>query len=62
VDVVVHTCNTSTWEAEAEGWQIQSQPGLCSKTVSKKLNKNQKSKQKNKVSRSAFLDSIYKES
>jgi hypothetical protein len=26
--VMVHTCNLSTWEAEADGLQIQVQPGL----------------------------------
>jgi hypothetical protein len=31
--VVVHSCNPSTWEAEAGGWGIQGQPGLHSETL-----------------------------
>jgi hypothetical protein len=33
--VVVHTYNPSTQEVEAGGSQVQSQPGLYSKTLSK---------------------------
>jgi hypothetical protein len=41
--VVVHICNPSTQEAEAGGLNIQSPPGLRSKTLSlKKKNKNTK--------------------
>jgi hypothetical protein len=29
-------CNRSTWEAEAGGWQVRSQPGLNSKTLCQK--------------------------
>jgi hypothetical protein len=30
LDMVVHTCNPNTWEAEAEGLRVQGQPGLHS--------------------------------
>jgi hypothetical protein len=33
---MVHTYNPSTWEAEAGGSQVQSQPGLHSYTLFKK--------------------------
>jgi hypothetical protein len=33
--MVVHTCNPSTWEAEAGGLRVQSQPGLHSNTLPK---------------------------
>jgi hypothetical protein len=36
LDVVVHTCNLSTEEAEAGGLQVQGQPGLYNKTLSLK--------------------------
>jgi hypothetical protein len=32
---VLHTCNASTKEAEAEGFKVGSQPRLLSKTASK---------------------------
>jgi hypothetical protein len=35
--MVVHTCNHSTWEAEAGGSQIEGQSGLPSKAVSEKI-------------------------
>jgi hypothetical protein len=31
--MVLHVCNLSTWEAEAEGSQVQGQPGSHSKTL-----------------------------
>jgi hypothetical protein len=34
MSVVVHSCNPSTQEAEAGGWQVQGQPELQSETVS----------------------------
>lgn len=30
-DILVHTYNPSTWEAEAKGSRVQGQPGLVSK-------------------------------
>jgi hypothetical protein len=33
--VVVHTCNPGTWEAEADGWSVQGQPGLHSEFEAK---------------------------
>jgi hypothetical protein len=33
---VVHTCNPSTWEAEAGGFRAPGQPALHSKTLSQK--------------------------
>jgi hypothetical protein len=41
---VVYTCNPSIQEAEAEESRVQSQPGLQSKTLSKK---KKEGKQKN---------------
>jgi Fe-S cluster biosynthesis and repair protein YggX len=35
VDVVVHICNPSTWEAKTEGSQVQSQPGKLRETLYK---------------------------
>jgi hypothetical protein len=35
--VVVHICNTSTWEGEAEALQVQGQPGLHSEILSQKI-------------------------
>jgi hypothetical protein len=32
LDTMEHTCNPSTWEAEAKGLQVQDQPGLYSNT------------------------------
>jgi hypothetical protein len=42
--MVVHTCNSSTWDVEEEGLQVQGQPGLCSENLSQKPkeDKNQK--------------------
>jgi hypothetical protein len=37
---MVHACNTSTWEAEAEGLQVWGQPGLCSETLIQKVKGN----------------------
>jgi hypothetical protein len=34
--MVVHTCNLSTQEAEAGGSQVQDQPGLLGKILSKR--------------------------
>jgi hypothetical protein len=34
--MLVHTCNSSTGEAEAEGSGVQDQPGLCHETLFKK--------------------------
>jgi hypothetical protein len=34
--VVVHSCNTNTWEAETGGSQVWDQPGLHSETLTKK--------------------------
>jgi hypothetical protein len=34
--MVVHFCNPSTWEAEAEGLQVQDQPGIHSKSLCQK--------------------------
>jgi hypothetical protein len=36
LSVVVHICNPSTWEAEAGGSQIGSQPGLHSEILYQK--------------------------
>ncbi|XP_071466314.1 U6 snRNA-associated Sm-like protein LSm1 isoform X3 [Marmota flaviventris] len=33
---VAHTCNPSSWEAEAGGLQVRNQPGHLSKTLSQK--------------------------
>jgi hypothetical protein len=42
--VIVHTCNSTTWEVEAGGWWVLVQPGIHSKTCLKKqTNTNQKS-------------------
>jgi hypothetical protein len=40
-DVVVHTCNPSTWEAKTEGLWVQGQPMLHSETL-KSLKKKKK--------------------
>jgi hypothetical protein len=37
---VVHTHNSSTWEAEAEESRVWDQPGLCSGILSQKQNNN----------------------
>jgi hypothetical protein len=34
--VAIYACNTSTHKAEAEGLQVQGQPGLHSETLKKK--------------------------
>jgi hypothetical protein len=36
-DMVVHTCNPSTWEAKAGGFRIIDQLGLCSETLLEKI-------------------------
>jgi hypothetical protein len=38
--MVVHACNPSTQEAEARGLRAQGQPGLYSKSLTKKKNPN----------------------
>jgi hypothetical protein len=37
-DMVGHTYNPSTWEAEAGGPRVWGQPGLYSETLSQKIN------------------------
>jgi hypothetical protein len=34
--MMVPICIPSIWEAEARGWWIQGQPGVCSETLSQK--------------------------
>jgi hypothetical protein len=43
-DLVVHTYNPVTWEAEVEGSRVQGQPGIHSETLS----------QTNKQTKNAF--------
>jgi hypothetical protein len=42
--LLVYTCNSSTWEAETGGLQIQGQPGLHSESLSQKKKKERKEK------------------
>jgi hypothetical protein len=50
VGVVIHSCNPSTQEAEAEGLRVQGQPGLHSKTLFQKI-KGRKNIQKKSSSK-----------
>jgi hypothetical protein len=36
LDVVIHICNASTWEADARGSHVLEQPGLHSEILSQK--------------------------
>jgi hypothetical protein len=36
LSVVLHTCNSSTWEVEAGGLTVQGQPGLHNEILSQK--------------------------
>jgi hypothetical protein len=38
LDVVIHICNASTWEADARGSHVLEQPGLHSEILSQKAN------------------------
>jgi hypothetical protein len=40
--MVVHSCNPSTWEAEAGGLRVQGQPWLHNETLSQKNPQNQR--------------------
>jgi hypothetical protein len=53
--LLVYTCNSSTWEAETGGLQIQGQPGLHSESLSQKKKRKEKKKKKNDSHRTAEL-------
>jgi hypothetical protein len=40
--MVVHVCNSTTWELEAEGLGVQTQPELHSETLYGKQNKTER--------------------
>jgi hypothetical protein len=45
-DVMAHSCNPSTQEAEARGSQVGDQPGLHSETLSQKKKKRKNTRER----------------